>query len=201
MLFTALARRHVCGRSGRGQLDGMPLRDGGGTAFGRAGATSPAADAANVGLEQVGVRRVSVWRSRRGRGSTVSSSHSVQGRAPRKRNRNEKGRRSPLVSVMASSARPRRGPPRSASVASGDAVALEVVDEVVDNVSRRSARRWRSETRAPPRASSGGFASGVAAADHRDTRAGAELGLGRAGGVEDRQALVLREALDRRRRY
>ena len=41
------------------------------------------------------------------------------------------------------------------------------------------------------------LAGGVAAADHRDARAGAELGLGSPGGVEDRQSLELRKAVDR----
>ena len=43
----------------------------------------------------------------------------------------------------------------------------------------------------------GGLAGGVAAADDRDALSRAELGLGRPGGVEDRQPLELREAVDR----
>ena len=43
----------------------------------------------------------------------------------------------------------------------------------------------------------GGLAGRVAAADDRDARAGAELGLGGPGGVEDRQSLELRKAVDR----
>ena len=64
--------------------------------------------------------------------ATASPSHSVHGRAPRKRKRNEKGSRSPSVSVTAS-----RRPSSSvelgdlAAVADDDAVALELVDEVV----------------------------------------------------------------------
>ncbi len=43
----------------------------------------------------------------------------------------------------------------------------------------------------------GGLAGGVAATDDRDARARAELGLGRPGGVEDRQSLELGKAVDR----
>ena len=62
----------------------------------------------------------------------ASPSQSVHGRAPRKRNRNENGTRSPRVSVTAS-----RCPSCSvqlgdlAAVADGDAVALELADQVV----------------------------------------------------------------------
>ena len=118
---------------------------------------------------------------------TVSSSHSVHGSAPRKRNRNEKGRRSPLVErdglevpVLAVE----RGD--LASVADGDAVALELVDEVVGH---RLAEVGAAVEEGDERAAAGepdrGLAGGVAAADDRDARAGAELGLGRPGGVED----------------
>ena len=75
------------------ELDGhRPFADGGGAAFGRAGADVAGREhAGDVGLEQVvafaaaPVRMKPSW-SR----PTVSSSHSVHGSAPRKRNRNEK---------------------------------------------------------------------------------------------------------------
>ena len=65
-------------------------------------------------------------------------------------------------------------------------------------VSRRSARRWRSvDERAPAREPHRGLGGGVATADHRNPRAGAELRLGGAGGVEDRHPFELRKAVDR----
>ena len=51
--------------------------------------------------------------------------------------------------------------------------------------------------RATPSEPHGSLAGGVAAADDSEARPGAELSLGRPRGVEDRQPLELRQALDR----
>ena len=112
---------------------------------------------------------------------------------------NEKGRRSPLferdgleVPVLAVE--------RSdlAPVADGDAVPLELVDQVIGHrLAEIGAAVEERDERAAAGEPDGGLAGGVAAADHRDARAGAELGLGRPGGVEDRQSLELGEAVDR----
>ena len=87
--------------------------------------------------------------------ATASPSHSVHGSAPRKRKRNENGRRSPSVSVTASSSPVVAVQGRDlAAVADRDAVALELPDQVVRTSSRaRSARRCSNVTSAPPRAS------------------------------------------------
>ena len=92
----------------------------------------------------------------------------------------EKGSRSPLgerdgleLAVLAV----KRGD--LASVADGDAMALEVVDQVVGH---RLAEVGAAVEQGVERAAAGqpdrGLAGGVAAADDRDARAGAELGLG-----------------------
>ena len=52
------------------------------------------------------------------------------------------------------------------------------------------------DERAAPGEPDGCLAGGVAAADDRDARACAELGLGRPGGVEDGQSLELGKAVD-----
>ena len=76
-----------------------------------------------------------------------------------------------------------------APVANGDAVALELVDEVVGHrLAEVGAAVEERDERAAAGEPDGGLAGGVAAADDRDARAGAELGLGRPGGVEDRQS-------------
>ena len=86
--------------------------------------------------------------------ATVPLSHSVQGDAPRKRKRNESGRRSPsrqrhrLELAVAAVELDDLAP-----AANRDAGAVEVVDQVVGHRLARSARRWRSVTSAPPRAS------------------------------------------------
>ena len=85
-----------------------------------------------------------------------------------------------------------------ASVANDDAVPLELVDEVVGHrLAEVGAAVEEGDERAAAGEPDGGLAGGVAAADDRDARAGAELRLGRSGGVEDRQSLELGEAVDR----
>ena len=85
-----------------------------------------------------------------------------------------------------------------APVPNGDAVPLELVDEVVGHrLAEVGAAVEEGDERAAAGEPDGGLAGGVAAADDGDARAGAELGLGRTGGVEDRQSLELGEAVDR----
>ena len=85
-----------------------------------------------------------------------------------------------------------------ASVSNDDAVALELVDEVVRHrLAEVGAAVEEGDERAAAGEPDGGLAGGVAAADDGDARAGAELGLGRPGGVEDRQSLELGQAVDR----
>ena len=85
-----------------------------------------------------------------------------------------------------------------APVSNGDAVPLELVDQVVGH---RLAEVGAAVEEGDERAATGepdrGLAGGVAAADDRDTRTGAELGLGRPGGVEDGQSLEFGQAVDR----
>ena len=84
-----------------------------------------------------------------------------------------------------------------AAVAYGDAVALELADEVVRHrLAQVGAAMEQRHERAAAREPDRGLAGGVAAADHADARGAAELRLGRPGGVEDAQALVLGEAVD-----
>ncbi len=84
-----------------------------------------------------------------------------------------------------------------AAVANDDAVALELVDEVVRH---RLAEVGAAVEEGDERAAAGepdrGLAGGVAAADDRDARARAELGLGGPGSVEDGQSLELGKAVD-----
>ena len=85
-----------------------------------------------------------------------------------------------------------------ASVSNDDAVALELVDEVVRHrLAEVGAAVEEGDERAATGEPDGGLAGGVAAADDGDARAGAELGLGRPGGVEDGQSLELGQAVDR----
>ena len=123
----------------------------------------------------------------------------MHGNAPRKRNRNENGRRSPVLSVTASS-----WPSLAvqlgdlAAIANGDAVALELADEVVRHrLAQIGAAMKQRHERAAAGQPDRGLAGRVAAADHADARGAAELRLGRPGGVEDADALVAREAVDR----
>src|SRR5918996_4877509 len=132
--------------------------------------------------------------------ATTSSSQSVQDRAPRKRNRNANARRSPLLSTTASS-----WPVRAVqlgnltAVAVGHAVALELVDEVVGHrLAQVGAAVKQRHERAAAREPDGGLAGGVASADHDDPLGAAQLCLGWPGGVEDPNALVLGESLDRK---
>ena len=84
-----------------------------------------------------------------------------------------------------------------APVANGDAVPLELVDEVVRHrLAQVGAAMEERDERAATGEPDGRLAGGVPAAHDRDTRAGAELGLGRPGGVEDGQSLELRQTID-----
>ena len=123
----------------------------------------------------------------------------MHGWAPRKRNRNENGRRSPLLSVTASSC-------PSVAVQGGDlaavahrhAVALELAHQVVRHrLAQIGAAVEQGHERAAASEPDGRLPGGVASADHADARGAAELRLGRPGGVEDAHPLVLGEAVDR----
>src|SRR5262245_37890151 len=86
-----------------------------------------------------------------------------------------------------------------APVANHDAEALELANQVVGHrlAEVRTAVQERDECAAsgePDR----GLAGRVSASDDADTRAPAELGLGRSRRVEDRQSLELGETLDRK---
>ena len=123
----------------------------------------------------------------------------MQGEAPRKRNRNESGRRSPSLRVTSSSW---PSVPCSCgdlgAVADGDAVALEVADQVVGHrLAQVGAAVQQRHERAAARQPDRGLGGRVAAADDRDAGRAAALGLGRAGGVEDADALVGLEVGDR----
>ena len=130
--------------------------------------------------------------------ATVSSSHSVQDSAQEEEQEREgkpfaarqhDGREVPVVAVEHSDL---------ASVSNGDAVALELVDEVVGHrLSEVGAAVEERDERAAAGEPDGRLAGGVAAANDGDARAGAEPRLGRTGGVEDRESLVLRQALER----
>ena len=85
-----------------------------------------------------------------------------------------------------------------APVANRDAVALELVDQVVGHrLAEIGAAMEEGDQRAAPGEPDGCLPGRVAAADDRDARARAELGLGRPGGIEDGQSLELVEAVDR----
>ena len=85
-----------------------------------------------------------------------------------------------------------------AAVADGDAVALELANEVVGHrLAQVGAAVQQRDERAAAGEPDGGLAGRVAAADDADARGAAELRLGRPGGVEDADPLVLREAVDR----
>ena len=78
-----------------------------------------------------------------------------------------------------------------ASIADGDAVAVELADEVVGHrlVEVGTAVEQRDE-RAAPREPDGGLPGRVAAADDRDARGAAQLRLGWPRRVEDAEALA-----------
>ena len=112
---------------------------------------------------------------------------------------NENGERSPFVSVT------RREAPvlavelgDLAPVANRDAVVLELVDEVVRHrLAKVGAAVEEGDERAASREPDRCLAGGVAAADDRDPCAGALPGLGRPGGVVDRQAFEFVQPVDR----
>ena len=85
-----------------------------------------------------------------------------------------------------------------APVADDDAVPLELTDEVVGH--RLADVRppvEKCDDRPAAGEPDGRLAGRVAAADDRDPRAGAELSLGRPGGIEDGQSLELGKPVDR----
>ena len=85
-----------------------------------------------------------------------------------------------------------------AAVAHGDAVALELAHEVVRHrLAQVGAAVEQGHERAAAGEPDGGLAGGVPSADDADALGAAQLGLGRPGGVEDADSLVLVEVIDR----
>ena len=122
----------------------------------------------------------------------------MQGDAPRNRNRNENGTRSPLRSVTASSCPSvavqlddlARGP-------DDDAGPLELVDQVVGHrLSEVAAAMEERDERAAAGEPDGSLAGRVAAADRTCPRGSAELRLRRSGRIEDAQPFVFVESID-----
>ena len=175
--------------------------DGGGAAFGRAGADVTGREhTGDIGLEQVvGVRCC----AGEDEAVVVAADGVVEPLGARQRAEEEEqervsqelaalerdGREAPVLAVERSDL---------ASVSNDDAVPLELVDQVVRHrLAEVGAAVEEGDERAATREPDGCLAGGVAAADDRDARAGAELGLGGPGGVEDRQPLELGKAVDR----
>src|SRR5262249_29019107 len=130
--------------------------------------------------------------------ATTSPSHSVHGRAPRKKKRNENGRRSPLLSVTASS-----WPfaPCSSTISGQSLKAApyrcRARPEVVGH---RLAEFCPAVQQLHERAAAGepdrSLACRVAAADDAHARCAAEPRLRRPGRVEDADAFVLGQSLE-----
>ena len=85
-----------------------------------------------------------------------------------------------------------------AAVADGDAVAVELLDQVVRHrLAEVGAAVQEGDQRAAAGEPDRRLRGRVAAADHAHPLAAAELRLGRAGGVEDADPLVVVEVVDR----
>ena len=177
------------------------LADGGGAAFGRAGADVTGREhTRDIGLEQVvGVRCC----AGEDEAVVVAADGVVEPLGARQRAEEEEQER--VSQELAALERDGGEAPVLAvergyltSVSNNDAVPLELVDEVVRHcLAEVGAAVEEGDERTPAREPDSGLAGGVAAADDRDTRAGAELGLGGPGGVEDRQTFEFGQPVDR----
>ena len=130
--------------------------------------------------------------------ATASSSHSVQAA---RRGRGTGTRAQPLAALERDRFELAIGAVELgdlAAVAHRDAVALELADEVVGHrLAQVGAAVEQRHQRAAARQPDRGLPGGVPAADDADARGAADLRLGRPGGVEDADSLVVGEALDR----